>query len=172
VQKRPRGRPRGHSDPRLAEADATIARTVWQLVAWGYPLRRTVAPLVARLARSVLGRGSGHGGVLSAERVEQLMESWLLREGGGWRCNGRKLPFKPWARYAVDSLRGRRPPGYTLDQLTLLLLKQRGTWQAARPRYVGDAVLTAKAHAEWLLAPRLKWIEPQEDGNDEADETG
>lgn len=54
-----RGRKPNSEAPDKARADAIIGRTVWQLLWWGYSLRRQVAPKVAKQAKALLGRHKG-----------------------------------------------------------------------------------------------------------------
>jgi hypothetical protein len=169
---RRRGRPPNADDAELSQDDACIARTVWQLAAWGYPLRRRVTPMVAALAAEILGRVNANGQALSPARIEQIMEAWLPKAGFGWLVpgsGGQRSPGKPWTTYEQASLEQRRPRGLTLEQMARGLLSNQGTpvstW--SMPRHTGDPKQTAKRHQDWLsLRSRLRFSSP------EIDETG
>lgn len=153
-----RGRPRIDSDPQRARAYQTIGRTVWQLMAWGFDLRQQVAPAVARLAAEILKVQNADGQPLSSHRIEQVFEQWLATARSGWvDSDGQAMALgRPWVGINIESLRGRRPFNLTHQQLADLLLRNQGEWRAPVHRYLGDPVLTKKAHEEFLRAPRGK----------------
>lgn len=153
---RKRGRPPVSSDPHRAEAYQTIGRTVWQLMAWGFDLRQQVAPAVARLAADILKVQNADGQPLTPHRIEQVFEQWLKTAKSGWvDADGRALPLgRPWSGINIESLRDRRPFNLTHQQLAEQLLRNQGEWRAPVHRYLGDPVLTQKAHEEFLRAPR------------------
>ena len=140
-----RGRPRRDDDAILHGQDELIGRTVSQLLWWGFPARRRVYPTVARLARVAIGRQDHAGRALSAARVEQIYETWLIRQEAP---NFARRP----GRYATESLRMRVPDkAASLEQLASTLLANAGVWptdSAAAPH--GDASLTPAAQAQYL----------------------
>lgn len=174
---RPRGRPRNDANPKTREADATIAKTVWQLLAWGYPLRSGVAETVGQLARSELNRPSSEGGDLGPDQIENIFERWFKDQQEG--SEGGFPLDRPWNRYQVDWLRGSGPqyPRLTHREIAKILMQNRGEWPNPEelPGYIpehgdmgyvrGDPQLTKKAHEEYLRN-RLRWADsPFKRGN-------
>ncbi|MCW5645132.1 MAG: hypothetical protein KIT63_23775 [Rhodoferax sp.] len=142
--KRPRGRPRSAHN---AEADATIGRTVWQLVRWGYRLRRQVLPAVAAGGRIVLQRTDSNGLALSSQRIEQIYESWAATTMSGWVG----VPFaqlRSPSSYSTEWRVQCRPHGKRFNELVLDLLQNKGKSTIRPPGRVGDPVFTRDAHEE------------------------
>lgn len=166
-----RGRPRNADNPELAQVDPVIARTVGQLVWYGFPLRGEsgVCATVARHAAEVLWRRDGRGLPLSADRVEQIYEAWKAQD---FR--------RQWARrnFTKESLQARVPfvdgRRAQLEELTLELLRNGGRPRRTllavddglithdgTARFLEDAIgdggaeLTPKAQAEILKGPYI-----------------
>lgn len=157
MEKKRRGRPRAHSDPRTAAADATIGRTVWQLLSWGYTMRSRglkpgVCEAVGTAARDVLRRGDSAGRALGPDRVEQIFNAWLPTSESGIRY--RPLQ-KIWTRITKDSLIARRPHRGSLDDHARTLLEHGGRWPFGLPLMLGEDVLTQKAYDELRRWPRI-----------------
>lgn len=158
-----RGRPRSASIPRIRDADQVIAMTVWQLLCWGYPLRRPggIADVVSAVAREELDR-TGHGRKnLGPDQIEKVLKSWMKDTA----------PFegRPWQRIRIDSLRDRGPRGMTLEEAAKSLIRNKGKWNPPvdPPGEIGylpgDPYLTRKAHAEYLRN-RLRRVDPSKNG--------
>jgi len=153
-----RGRPPNSSRRATREADAAIGRSVWQLLAWGYPLMRPngIAETVGRAALKEFGR-AGHGTInearpLGDKMVKLIYHRWM-RTGvvqTGWVRNGQRIALpadvRPWEKIQADSLRARSPSNHTLEQLATILLRNGGTWPYPEllPQYPGDKQFTAK----------------------------
>lgn len=154
-----RGRPRSASIREIRDADETIAMTVWQLLCWGYPLRRPdgIADVVGALAKSMLKR-TGHGCTnLGPDQIEKIFKAWMK---GAVHVRGR-----PWQRIRIESLRDGAPLGVTLEAAAESLIRNRGMWDPPddSPGEIGylpgDAYLTRKAHEEHLRN-RLRRADP------------
>jgi len=144
IAKRPRGRPR---NTRTAAADDAIGRTVWQLLRWGYKLRRQVLPAVATGAKEVLQRTDSAGLALSGQRVEQIYEAWAARAPSGWRGFTVAQLRKP-SDYWTDWRILHRPSNRHLHELARELLANEGLWTHPVPKYVGDPVFTRQVADE------------------------
>jgi len=151
-----RGRPPNSLRRATREADAAIGRSVWQLLAWGYPLRRPggVAETIGRLALGELGR-AGHGNrELGPDQVEKIFKAWVANSAvrTGWVRDGRPVEVpagRPWQMIQVHSLEARRPRNQPLYVLATVLLRNGGQWPHADllPRYPGDQQFTPKIAA-------------------------
>jgi hypothetical protein len=162
-----RGRPRRYATRALQDQDENIARTVAHLTLWGFPQRRRVYPVVARVAATLLGRVDERGRPLGPDRIEQIFEHWKRH----WKAQGPYWPADPThtvcpvppgraplhvmrSRYAKGSLRGRVPDKtLSLEELTNRLLQNDGNWpEDLTAPFVphGDLELTPKAHREYL----------------------
>jgi hypothetical protein len=157
MEKQRRGRPPNSLRRATRDADEVIARTVWQLLAWGYPLRRPkgVAETVGQLARTELSR-TGHGQRdLGPDQVEKIFKAWLpaATYRSGWIKNGKRLELpvgRPWCMVQLESLVCRRPSTITgLEATALELIRNNGRWPESLPlpRKLGDAAYTVKHQA-------------------------
>lgn len=160
---RRRGRPLGTSNAYQRAADEAIGRTVWQLMAWGCPLRRSggVLDVVASVARDQLGRTDHTGRLpLSADRIEQIFEGWLKTATykSGWVREGKsvQLPYtRIWAQTTLRSLALRRPSCLPLSTLAARLLANGGHWQSPARRRLGDLEPTASGWAKLQRMPKV-----------------
>lgn len=163
--KRGRGRPRASDDPRIAAAYTCVGRTVWQLGCWGFDLRKQVFPVVAKLSADILKLQNADGLPLSPHRIEQIYEAWLPQSESGWSRRGQRIPLtRPWTYTSKSYLEESRPKGLSLSALAKQLLKHDGHWPGHAPRYLGDAVLTAKYEKQLLEnpVPTLRHVPPDE----------
>lgn len=165
---RRRGRPKNADRANLRRADEAIGLTVWQLLAWGYPLRRAggVADVVGTAAAEALKRVDHAGRALGPDRIEQIFKGWMrtARRQSGWFKH--PVPYdRPWTGAVVSWLRATGPRNVELPDIARALLLHGGVWEGGPlPRYVGDAPPTAKRQKELRAMPRMRW--------DDGDETG
>lgn len=176
-QKRGRGRP-PNSGAR-ARADEAIARTVLQLLRWGFTLRshgpnQGVAELVALEAARTLSVVDSDGLALGPDRVRQIFNDWYRSAGraaSGWKLPAHRAAPRPWTRVVLNappggghglaelrplSLSGRLGEEATLQDYIAELLRHGGRWPHATRRPHGDPHVTEKGWAEWRAAPRLR----------------
>lgn len=156
-----RGRPRNTDSPKTAEADSAIARTVYALACWGFPLRSRddragVFELVGAQALRVLGRADHEKKALGPDRVEQIFEGWFKAEQAHRAQHG-LWPLQARWRYTKNSLHERCPNKMmTTDELAAHLLKNGGEWAGPQGLMAsGDLVLSDKARAKLGPMPRL-----------------
>lgn len=148
-----RGRPSSRLRPAVLKADQTIARTVWQLLAWGYPLRRRdgVAETVGKLARSVMQR-TGHGAKdLGPDQIEKIFKKWLKIERP--RYEGGQHLNRPWSRYQVAWLRAVGPLDHPFTDIARTLMQNEGKWP--KPEELPGNVCTAGEIGAPLEDPML-----------------
>lgn len=174
MPKRP-GRPRNSDDPERSKQDETIARTVWQLLAWGFTLRGKggVAEEVGLLAKEVLKAEDPYGLAFGERTIEEIFDRWSLTatRPSGWASHRGLQPVgKPWSKTKVDSLRNHRPhvsvPAsiqalpersreiatemHMLREIARVLLANTGQWSGPLPgdlAPLGDDQLTATGYA-------------------------
>ncbi len=159
-----RGRPQNSADETIAAADETIGRTAHTLVMWGFPARRRVYPVVAKIAHELLGRTDHAGLALSADRVEQICEAWTGRateRAEGWILSDGTRALTPRASVSKASLQEGRPNKQaSLEVLARTLIRNRGTWprnaNAVRVWH-GDAIPTKKVRELAALYPSPKF---------------
>lgn len=161
-QKRRGRRPRSEASPKTAAADQVIGRTVWNLVIWGFPMRRRgeypgVCEVVGLKARQAIDRADSDGKAIGPDRIEQIFEAWFKQEQITRRAE-RRWPLSERWRYTKDSLSDRRPDKrLSLDEYADLLLKNGGNWDGPRPLLPsGDLVLTPKAESILGPVPKIK----------------
>lgn len=160
-----RGRPpRNEAD---LERDGAIAKAAEHLIQWGFA-RRTVYECLGQLALEIVGRGCSNGLALSADRIEQIHESWrqeeesrIRQEGVGWLTRR--------GNFTKDSLSDRRPDKTkSMEQLAADLLRNEGNWlpEWKEKPFVpsGDLEMTPKAY-EWYLRTRPRFADPEKQGN-------
>jgi len=116
---RKRGRP-AHTDDGgpISKQNDVIGRTAHRLAQLGYPRRKGVFEVIARLFPSTLGLAiPSERAKVSAHRVEEIYEAWLSRQPS------RHARLE----YTRESLRRIRcPPGDTLTSLAVALLLNDG----------------------------------------------
>ncbi len=146
-----RGRPANADQPQEAAADEIIAKTVSQLMFWGFS-QGEVCKCVGVLAAQILHRTNHAQRGLGPERIEQIYETWLCSHPLPNFARGR------W-RYPKRELERRRPrlcgKAMSRNQLARRLLMSRGQWpcQLDEPSPfvpLGDPELTPKAHDDYL----------------------
>lgn len=175
VGPRPRGRPKNSARPRVAAADQAIALTVWQLLSWGFPLRRAggVADVVAAEAATLLQRTDHAGRPLGHKAIEKIFRTWHASayRTTGWVTAPRMRYETVWKVARVEWLRSNRPwrpailslghrpdrPG-EMQAAARRLLQNGGIWPERSGNRLGDVWLTAKPARE---QPRLLFPEPE-----------
>lgn len=139
AERKRRGRPTNVSQPKLVEADRTIALTVHRLSMWGFPMRRVdgVYQTVGRLALEVLRR-SGHSGggpqPLSEAAVEKIYKAWRTGERARrhWTTGNDEGALRERWRFPIDYLQRARPRrGWGLERYARKLLLNGGKWRFA-----------------------------------------
>lgn len=170
--KRRRGRPSKNTVRRAA--DEAIARTVWQLLSWGYTLRGAggVAEVVGRVAHDVLKVADHAGRALGDRSIEEIFDDWSAKatRATGWVRAGQRIDLpvgKPWQAVQVGHLRASGPRNMTMREVAEKLLRNNGRWpdKSGLPgKFVlGDPTLTAKAWTTYVdEAP--KFPPPGENG--------
>lgn len=158
---RRRGRPRSSSSPKTLAADTAIARTVYHLVTWGFPLRSRgtdagVCEVVGLEACRILQRTDSVGRALGPDRVEQIFEAWFDVEQASRRTSRRWPLIERW-RYSKGSLTARLPDkGLSLEEVAAELLLHGGCWIRQYPSIpTGDLELNPKAAL--ILGPTPKF---------------
>ena len=152
------GRRRNEFNPAVAREDEIIARTVHDLMMWGFPQRRKgVFQAVARAIEDMNFFGDNfRERSVGANRVEQIYKAWRSKmvKHSGWPYLYQR------GRFTRRSL-VLRSPGGSIDELARKLLKNKGSWASSYVWDPGSAVtesaqLTPRAQAEFDQMPRLK----------------
>lgn len=139
-----RGRPPNAANVHLVAEDELIARTVAQLVLWGFPLRSRVLPAVERSLRKF---PTERCAPIRQVRIEEIYEAWRDRQEHRFRR----------AYYEKRSLCNLLPDKTkALPQLIELLLSNGGSWPEVRDNkyFPPDLNLTPKG-AALLRSSRL-----------------
>jgi hypothetical protein len=150
-----RGRRKNSDNPRKAKSDRTMSRTVYQLSAWGFPLRTSAKSvgafeLVGLRAAKAIQRFDHDEKPLGPDRVEQIFEDWFSTENAV-RRGASKWPLLKRSRYLRESLRETVPleaRRLSIEHVVDLLLENGGQSPWSSPRYTGDLALSPKERAK------------------------